>query len=73
MSSNSNKRIAKNTLILYVRMFFIMCVSLYTSRIVINALGIDDYGVYTVIGGFVAMFGIISNSLTAAIIRFITY
>lgn len=73
MSSNSNKRIAKNTLILYVRMFFIMCVSLYTSRIVINALGIDDYGVYTVIGGFVAMFGIISNSLTAAISRFITY
>ena len=50
-----------------------MAVSLYTSRVILNALGFEDYGIYSVVGGFVAMFGIISNSLTAAISRFLTY
>lgn len=50
-----------------------MLVSLYTSRVILNALGVVDYGIYMAVGGFVAMFGVISNSLTAAISRFITF
>lgn len=65
--TSNNKRIAKNTLVLYFRMLFLMAVPLYTSRVVINALGFKDYGIYTAVGGFVAMFGVISNSQTAAI------
>lgn len=69
----NNKRIAKNTLLLYFRMFFTMMVSLYTSRVVLNTLGVDDYGIYNVVGGVVAMFTIISGSLSSAISRFITF
>lgn len=72
-TSSNNKRIAKNTLLLYVRMLFIMAVSLYTSRIVLNALGVEDFGIYNVVGGVVAMFSMLSGSLSAAITRFITY
>lgn len=50
-----------------------MAVSLYTSRVVLNALGVEDFGIYNVIGGVVAMFSILSGSLSAAITRFITY
>ena len=71
--SNNNKRIAKNTLLLYFRMLFMMVVSLYTSRVILNALGVEDFGIYNVVGGVVAMFNIISGSLSAAISRFITY
>ena len=71
--SESNKRIAKNTLILYVRMFLMMLVGLYTSRVNLAALGVDNFGVYNVVGGFVAMFSVISTSLSGAISRFITY
>lgn len=69
----NNIRVAKNTIILYIRMVFLMIVTLYTSRVIINVLGFYDYGIYTAVGGFVAMFGVISNSLTAAIGRFITF
>lgn len=72
-TSQNNKRIAKNTLLLYFRMLFLMVVSLYTSRVVLNALGVTDYGIYNVVGGVVAMFSIISGSLSAAISRFITF
>lgn len=72
-SSNNNKRIAKNTLLLYFRMLFMMVVSLYTSRVILNALGVEDFGIYNVVGGVVAMFSVISGSLSAAISRFITY
>ena len=72
-TSENNKRIAKNTLLLYLRMLFMMVVSLYTSRVILNALGVDDYGIYNVVGGVVAMFSVISGSLSAAISRFITY
>lgn len=71
--SSNNTRIAKNTIILYIRMCFLMILTLYTSRVVLDALGIEDYGIFNVVGGFVLMFGLISNSLTAAITRFITY
>lgn len=69
----NNKRIAKNTLLLYFRMLLTMAVSLYTSRVVLSTLGVEDYGIYNVVGGVVAMFSVISGSLSAAISRFITY
>lgn len=69
----NNKRIVKNTLMLYVRMLFGMIVSLYTSRIVLNTLGVEDYGIYNVVGGFVTMFSLISNSLSASTGRFLTF
>ena len=72
-TSDNNKRIAKNTLLLYLRMLFMMVVSLYTSRVILNALGVEDFGIYNVVGGVVAMFTVISGSLSAAISRFITY
>lgn len=72
-SSDNNKRIAKNTLFLYFRQILIMAVSLYTVRVVLAALGEEDYGIYNVVGGFVAMFNILSGALSVAISRFITY
>ena len=71
--SSNNKRIAKNTLLLYIRMLFMMAVNLYTSRVVLNALGVEDFGIYNVVGGVVAMFSMLSGSLSSAISRFITY
>ena len=71
--SSNNKRIAKNTLLLYFRMLLTMVVSLYTSRVVLGALGVEDYGIYNVVGGVVAMFSMLSGSLSAAISRFITF
>ena len=66
-------RIAKNTLMLYIRMFVLMLVGLYTSRVVLAALGENDFGIYTVVGGVVAMFTVISGALNSAIQRFITF
>lgn len=72
-SSENNKRIAKNTLLLYIRTFLIMGITLYTSRVVLNTLGIEDYGIYNVVGGVVMMFSVISGSLSSSISRYITY
>lgn len=72
-TSENNIRIAKNTLLLYFRMLLIMAVTLYTSRVVLATLGVEDFGIYNVIGGVVAMFAVISGSLSSAISRFITY
>ena len=71
--TSSNKRIAKNTMLLYFRMILIMLVTLYTSRVVLNALGVEDFGIFNVVGGVVVMFSVLSGSLSAAISRFITY
>lgn len=71
--SSNNKRIAKNTMLLYVRTLFIMLVTLYTSRVVLNTLGVTDYGVYNVVGGVVAMFGFINSSMSSATQRYITF
>ena len=71
--SVNNKRIAKNTISLYIRTLFVMVISLYTSRVVLQVLGVEDYGVYQVVGGLVAMFSVISSSLSSAISRFITF
>lgn len=70
---DNNKRIAKNTLLLYVRMLFTMAVSLFTSRVILNTLGVEDYGINNVVGGIVTMFSVLSGSLSASISRFITF
>lgn len=67
------KRITKNSLVLYLRMLITLPISLWTVRIVLEGLGVEDYGIYNVVGGFVAMFGIVSSSLSASISRYITY
>lgn len=72
-TSVNNKRIAKNTLLLYVRMLFMMGVSLYTSRVVLNTLGVEDYGIYNVVGGVVAMFGFINGAMSSATQRYLTF
>lgn len=72
-NSIKSRQIAKNTLLLYFRMLLMMGVSLYTSRVILDALGIEDFGIYNVVGGVVAMFSILSGSLSAAISRFITF
>lgn len=75
MESNSdkNRRIAKNTLLLYIRTAAIMVVSLYTSRIILNVLGVEDYGIYNIVGGTISFLSILTGSLSGAISRFITY
>ena len=72
-TSENNKRIAKNTLVLYVRMIFLLCISLFTSRVVLNMLGVEDYGIYNVVGGIVAMFGFLNGSMSSATQRYITF
>ena len=69
--TSSRTRIAKNTLFLYIRMLLLTLVSLYTSRVILDALGVEDYGVYNVVGGVVTMFVVLSGSLNAAITRFL--
>lgn len=73
MSQSSNKQIAKNALALYLRMFLTMLVGLYTSRVILQALGVEDYGIYNVVGGFVSMFSLISGSLASSVSRFLTF
>jgi O-antigen/teichoic acid export membrane protein len=73
MSSIDKKRIAKNTILLYVRMALNMAVSLYTSRVLLRVLGIEDYGLYNVIGGVVILFSFLNNSMGGATSRFITF
>ncbi len=72
-NTTNNKRIAKNTFILYIRMFFTMGVSLYTSRVVLNILGIVDYGVYSIVGGIVTLFSFFNGAMTSATQRFLAF
>ena len=69
-TSVDNKRIAKNTLLLYFRMLLLMVVSLYTSRVVLDRLGAENYGIYNVVGGFVAMFAMVSGAMVGVTQRF---
>lgn len=71
--NENTKRIAKNTFLLYIRMFINMGISLFTSRVILKNLGIEDYGIYSVVGGVVIMFSFLTGSLSSAISRFITY
>ena len=75
MSDNSvnNKRIAKNTIALYFRTFITMIVGLYTSRVMLQALGVDNYGINNVVGGIVAMSSLITGTMSQAISRYITF
>lgn len=68
-----NRRIAKNTMLLYFRTLFTMVISLFTSRIVLDSLGVEDYGIYNVVGGVVSMFYVVTGSLSSAISRYITF
>lgn len=70
MSSVNTKKIAQNTLLLYIRMLLLLVVSLYTSRVILKVLGIDDYGIYNLIAGFVTFLTFISNSLVSAMQRY---
>ena len=72
-TSDNNKRIAKNTLLLYVRMLFMMVIGLYTSRVILDKLGEVDFGIYNVVGGFVTMFAVISGAMTSATQRFLSF
>lgn len=72
-SQENNKQIAKNTLLLYFRMFFMMFIGLYTSRVILDKLGAVDFGIYNVVGGFVTMFAIISGAMTTATQRFLSF
>ena len=71
ISASSNKRLAKNTVLLYMRTLVVMIISIFTSRIILKSLGIEDYGTYNVIGGFVAMFSMLGGTLVTATQRFI--
>ena len=73
MSLENNKRIAKNTLFLYFRMLFTMGVSLYTSRVVLATLGVEDFGIYGVVGSVVLMFSFLNLSMSGATSRFLTF
>lgn len=71
--TTNNQTIAKNTIYLYLRMIVYLVISLYTSRAFLDALGIDDYGIYNVVGGFVALLNVITSSLIQGAQRFITF
>lgn len=75
MSNNQQKekRLAKNTLLLYIRTFLVMAISLYTSRVILRILGVEDFGVYNVVGGIVAMLSAFSGTLSSAISRYLTF
>lgn len=71
--SANAKRLAINTIFLYIRTFLVMLVNLYASRILLDVLGVEDYGIYNVVGGVIMMFSVISASLSNSITRYITY
>lgn len=73
MISSSNKRIAKNTVMLYFRMLFILIVTLFTSRIVMNVLGVENYGIYNVVGGVVVLFTFLNVALSVSTSRYLTF
>lgn len=69
----NNERIAKNTLFLYGRMLFVLLVSLYTTRVILTILGVEDFGIYNVVCGFVSMFSFLNTSMSNGIQRFYNY
>ena len=71
--AENNKRIAKNTLLLYGRMLLTMAISLYTSRVILKVLGVEDFGIYNVVGGIISMFAFINGGMVAATQRYITF
>lgn len=72
-SEQNTKHLAKNTLFLYFRMFIMMVIGLYTSRVILNVLGVEDYGTYNVVGGVVTMFSLLTTAMSHSISRFLTF
>ena len=72
-TAENTKRIARNTVILYFRMFFVLGASLYTSRVVLTTLGVVDYGIYGLVSGFVIMLGVLNSAMASGTTRFLTY
>lgn len=72
-AAQENKTIAKNTLFMYFRMFLVMGVTLYTSRVVLQQLGVEDYGIYSVLGGVITLFTFFNQSMATSTQRYITY
>lgn len=71
MPQSDNKRIAKNTIYLYIRMIIVMAVTFYTARVVLNVLGFQDYGIYNLVGGVVVLFAFLNNSMTGCTQRYL--
>lgn len=69
----SNKRIVKNTVLLYIRMTIILLISLYSSRILLKILGVEDYGIYNIIGGVVVLFSFLNNAMVNATQRYLNF
>lgn len=72
-TSDNNKLIARNTVILYGRTLFVLAIKLYTSRLILKYLGVTDYGIYNIVASFIAMFALLNGALTTSIQRFLTY
>lgn len=72
-NATNNKRIAKNTMLLYIRMLFTMGIMLYTSRVILQELGVVDFGIYNVVGGIIAMFAFINGGMVSATQRYLTF
>lgn len=72
-SLNNNKRIAKNTFVLYIRMLLIMLVTLYTSRVILKTLGEEDFGIYNIVGGIIILFSFLNGAMVVATQRFLSY
>ena len=68
-----NKKVVKNASYLYLRMFFLMCISFYTSRIVLEVLGVENFGLYNVVGGVVILLSFLNNTLITSSQRFLSY
>lgn len=71
--SVNKKRIVKNTMYMYLRMFFTIIIGFYTSRVVLNTLGVSDYGIYNAVGGIVSLFVFLNTAMTQATQRFLSY
>ncbi len=69
---NNNKRIAKNTIMLYIRMLLIMAVTLYTSRVILEVLGVEDFGIYNIIAGVIVLFSFLNSAMTTATQRYLS-
>ena len=70
---SNNKRIAKNTMILYVRMFVVMLISLFTSRVILKTLGVEDFGIFNVVGGVVMMMNVVNGAMSVSTQRYLTF
>ena len=72
-TSQNNKRIAKNSLMLYIRMFLTLGIKLYTSRVILVALGVEDFGIYNAVAGVITLFTFVNSSMINATQRFLTF